>query len=63
MYVDNDHRGYLTINDIHPEDAKRLQQIIQQADKQLLSQSIEVLEKQLHSQLIELVSPIQNNKP
>ena len=32
MYVDNDHRGYLTINDIHPEDAKRLQLIIQQAD-------------------------------
>ena len=63
MYVDNDHSGYLTINDIHPEDAKRLQQIIQQADKQLLSHSIEVLEKQLHSQLIELVSPIQNNKP
>lgn len=43
MYVDNDHRGYLTINDIHPEDAKRLQLIIQQADKQLLSHSIEVL--------------------
>ena len=60
MYVDNDHRGYLTINDIHPEDAKRLQLIIQQADKQLLSHPIE---KQLHSQLTELVSPIQNNKP
>ena len=45
MYVDNDHRGYLTINDIHPEDAKRLQKIIQQADKQLLSHPIEVLEK------------------
>jgi len=41
MYVDNDHRGYLTINDIHPEDAKRLQLIIQQADKQLLSHPIE----------------------
>ena len=54
MYVDNDHRGYLTINDIHPEDAKRLQ---------LISHPIEVLEKQLHSQLTELVSPIQNNKP
>ena len=63
MYVVNDHRGYLTINDIHPEDAKRLQLIIQQADKQLLSHPIEVLEKQLHSQLTELVSPIQNNKP
>ena len=44
-------------------DAKRLQLIIQQADKQLLSHPIEVLEKQLHSQLTELVSPIQNNKP
>ena len=63
MYVDNDHRGNLTINDIQPEDSKRLQKIIQQADKQLLSHPIEVLEKQLHSQLIELVSPIQNNKP
>ncbi|MCS2653808.1 hypothetical protein NXV35_21475 [Bacteroides faecis] len=63
MYVDNDHRGYLTINDIHPEDAKRLQEIIQQADKQLLSHSIEVLEKQLHSQLKEVIFPLKNNKP
>ena len=63
MYIDNDHRGYLTINDIHPEDAKRLQEIIQQADKQLLSHSIEVLEKQLHSQLKEVIFPLKNNKP
>ena len=63
MYVDNDHRGYLTINDIHPEDAKRLQLIIQQADKQLLSHPIEVLRKQLHLQLKELVFSVPNKKP
>ena len=51
MYVDNDNRGLLTINDIHPEDAKLLSDIILQANKQLLSRPIELLGKQLHLHL------------
>ena len=57
MYVDNDARGLLTINDIRPEDARRLSEIIQQADKQLLTRPIEELGKRLHLQLKNIVFP------
>lgn len=63
MYVDNDSRGYITINEMSTEDAKRLCDIIRQADKQLLPRPIEVLEKQLHTQLNEVASLMINKKP
>lgn len=62
MYVDIDNRGLLTINDIRPEDAKCLSNIIRQADKQLLTRSLELLGKQLHSQLEKVVLP-ESKKP
>lgn len=63
MYVDNDSRGYITINEMTPEDARRLCEIIRQADKQLKSRPIATLEKQLHSQLNEVASLMINKKP
>ncbi len=63
MYVDNDSRGFLAIYDISSEDASRLAQIIEQADKQLLSRPIEGLSKQLRSQLKEFVYTVLDNKP
>ncbi len=63
MYVDNDGRGFLAIYDISSEDASRLAQIIEQADKQLLSRPIEGLSKQLRSQLKEFVYTVLDNKP
>ena len=63
MYVDNDNRGLLTINDIRPEDAKHLSAIIQQANKQLLTRPIETLGKQLHLQLKNIVFPRTSIKP
>ncbi len=63
MYVDNDSRDFLAIYDISSEDASRLAQIIEQADKQLLSRPIEGLSKQLRSQLKEFVYTVLDNKP
>lgn len=62
MYVDIDNRGLLTINDIRPEDAKILSDIIRQSNKQLLTYPIEVLGKQLLSQLNNAVFP-ETKKP
>lgn len=62
MYVDIDNRGLLTINDIRPEDAKILSDIIRQSNKQLLTHPIEVLGKQLLSQLNNAVFP-ETKKP
>lgn len=62
MYVDIDNRGLLTINDIRPEDAKYLSNIIRQTDKQLLTHPLELLGKQLHSQLEKVAIP-ESKKP
>lgn len=62
MYVDIDNRSLLSINDIRPEDANQLLDIIRQADKQRLTRPIEALGKQLHLQLENIVFP-ETKKP